>query len=183
MNFKKNYKKIIIVCLIMLILSYKISENFTTAQALDAVKSTEKKVNDMFHSVDGKYLKTNKEIKTEKVTLTKDKIWTPNMQVDNIKVKNTLNMDGGKKICIGGTCLDENILKRLNKIEKPPTRQGCYLYTESPCKQQVHTAPPPHAWFRDNHNHASYSDAHCKKRVADFNGWCGSTDFKYHFQK
>ena len=50
--FKKNYKKIIIVCLIMLILSNKMYENFTTTQALDAMKSTEKKVNDVYSKVD-----------------------------------------------------------------------------------------------------------------------------------
>jgi hypothetical protein len=44
---KKNYKKIIVVCLIMLLFSNKMYENFTTAQALDAVKSTETKVNNM----------------------------------------------------------------------------------------------------------------------------------------
>jgi len=44
---KKNYKKIIVVCLIMLLLSNKMYEKFTTAQALDAVKSTETKVNNM----------------------------------------------------------------------------------------------------------------------------------------
>ena len=44
---KKNYKKIIVVCLVMLLLSNKMYEKFTTTQALDAVKSTEKKVNNM----------------------------------------------------------------------------------------------------------------------------------------
>jgi len=44
---KKNYKKIIVISLIMLLLSNKMYENFTTAQALDAVKSTETKVNNM----------------------------------------------------------------------------------------------------------------------------------------
>ena len=49
---KKNYKKIIVVCLIMLLFSNKMYENFTTAQALDAVKSTETKVNNIFSKVD-----------------------------------------------------------------------------------------------------------------------------------
>ena len=44
---KKNYKKIIVVCLIMLLFSNKMYEKFTTTQALDAVKSTEAKVNNM----------------------------------------------------------------------------------------------------------------------------------------
>jgi len=44
---KKNYKKIIVVCLVMLLLSNKMYEKFTTVQALDAVKSTETKVNNM----------------------------------------------------------------------------------------------------------------------------------------
>ena len=56
MNFKKlivkNIKLIIIICLIMLLLSNKVSENFTTTQALDAVKSTETKVNSIISEVD-----------------------------------------------------------------------------------------------------------------------------------
>ena len=43
----KNIKLIIVISLIILLLSNKVSENFTNAQALDAVKATEKKVNDM----------------------------------------------------------------------------------------------------------------------------------------
>jgi hypothetical protein len=45
--FKKNYKKIIVVCLIILLFSNKMYEDFTTTDALNAVASTEKKVNDM----------------------------------------------------------------------------------------------------------------------------------------
>jgi hypothetical protein len=48
---KKNYKKIIVVCLIMLLFSNKMYENFTPTEALDAVKATEKKVNDMASKV------------------------------------------------------------------------------------------------------------------------------------
>jgi hypothetical protein len=48
---KKNYKKIIVVCLIMLLFSNKMYENFSTTDALNAVASTEKKVNDMASNV------------------------------------------------------------------------------------------------------------------------------------
>jgi hypothetical protein len=125
--FKKNYKKIIVVCLIMLLLSNKMYENFTTTQALDAVKSTEVKVNDVYYSIDKDWVRTKKAIysakgiktdgpvKVGKITLAKDgdKIWAPNMQVDNIKVQNSLNMEKDKKFCIGGTCIDENHLQML----------------------------------------------------------------------
>ena len=57
---KKNYKKIIVVCLIMLLLSNKMYENFTTTQALDAVKSIEKKVNDVYYSIDKNWVRTKK---------------------------------------------------------------------------------------------------------------------------
>ena len=127
---KKNYKKIIIICLIMLILSNKMYENFTAAQALDGVKSTEKKVNDMFYKVDKDWISTNKNIYSSKeiksnvavkvgtITLAKkdNKIWAPNMQVDNLRVKKNLHTDGdvkGKRLCIGGTCIGETQLKVL----------------------------------------------------------------------
>ena len=97
----KNYKKIIVVYLVMLLLSNKMYEKFTTVQALDSVKSTEKKVNDMFYKVDKDWISTNKNIYSSKeiksnvavkvgnITLAKkgNKIWAPNMQVDNITVK------------------------------------------------------------------------------------------------
>jgi hypothetical protein len=60
---KKNYKKIIIVCLIMLIFSNKMYENFSTTQALDAVKSTETKVNNMATLVGGDYIDLKSKIK------------------------------------------------------------------------------------------------------------------------
>jgi hypothetical protein len=116
---KKNYKKIIVICLIMLLLSNKMYENFTTTQALDAVIATEKKVNDIFHQVDANWVKTNKNIYSAKeiksnvavkvgnITLAKsgNKLWAENAQIDNVKIM--------KKLCIGGTCLDENHLKLL----------------------------------------------------------------------
>lgn len=47
-NFlKKNYKKIIVACLIFCLVSNKAYEKFTVTEALDGMKATEKKVNDM----------------------------------------------------------------------------------------------------------------------------------------
>lgn len=63
---KKNYKKILIVCLILLLLSNNMYENFTTTQALDAVKSTEKKVNDIVSKVDGTHVRFNKNVYLDK---------------------------------------------------------------------------------------------------------------------
>jgi len=65
--FKKNYKKIIVVCLIMLLLSNKMYEKFTTTQALDAVKSTEKKVNDIFSKVDNNQVTMKKVLNMENI--------------------------------------------------------------------------------------------------------------------
>ena len=188
---KKNYKKIIVVCLIMLLLSNKMYENFTTTQALDAVKSTEKKVNDIYYSIDANWVKSKKSIYSQNELKAEGQIISGKGDIiaasGNVNAAGSVNAEGNintkKLICVGGTCINENVLKRLNKIGKPPTRQGCYLYTESPCKEQVHSAPPPHGWFRDNHGKASHSNANCKKRVKDFNNWCGSKDFKYNFNK
>jgi len=60
---KKNYKKIIVVCLIMLLLSNKMYEKFSTTQALDAVKSTEAKVNNMAIKADANYLDLKSKIR------------------------------------------------------------------------------------------------------------------------
>jgi len=57
---KKNYKKIIVVCLIMLLLSNKMYEKFSTTQALAAVKSTEEKVNNIFSKVNKDTVSLNK---------------------------------------------------------------------------------------------------------------------------
>ena len=213
---KKNYKKIIIVCLIMLILSYKISENFSTTQALDAVKSTEKKVNGMFGKIDSKKATMTKQLHMDNILSLNSKpirlknesdnnhVIFYNKDIDGPEIKgwNGISLATGTggakrvveikkdfmrvngKICINGTCIDENILKRLNQVSNPPrNKQGCYLKTEKPCSRQHGDAPPTNIWFRDNHNHASSSDGNCKKRVKDFNNWCGNNDFKYHFQK
>jgi len=211
-NIKKNYKKIIIVCLIIFIFSYKISENFTTTQALDAVKSTEAKVNNMAIKADKNYLDLKSKIRlSNKWTGYPDKVkdqaeiandtgtykalmiagnksagGVRSVKIyDDVRVHRNITSDTGnikgKKICIGGTCIDENILKRLNKVQAKPTKKGCYLYTEKPCSRQHGDAPPTHLWFRDNHHHASSDKNRCKQRAKDFNSWCGNNDFQYHF--
>ena len=62
---KKNYKFVIIICLFLSLVMNK-QENFTTAQALDAVKSTEKKVNDMVSKVDGSHVRFPKKVVLDK---------------------------------------------------------------------------------------------------------------------
>jgi hypothetical protein len=59
---KKNYKKILIVCLILLLFSSKMYENFTTAQALDAVISTQNKVNGIVHHVSDQWVDIKKKL-------------------------------------------------------------------------------------------------------------------------
>ena len=133
----------IILLLIFLLLSNKVSENFTNSQALDAVKSTEKKVNDMFYEVDANWNKSDKGILSKKsieaeshivsrkgnvtakvdvtaglnVTAKVDVIAGGNVtaKVDVIADRNMTATGNvkGKKLCIGNTCLDENHLKML----------------------------------------------------------------------
>jgi hypothetical protein len=127
---KKNYKKIIIICLIFLILSKKVSENFTTTQALDAVKSTEKKVNDVYYSIDKDWVRTKKGIYSTKEIKSDGNIRGPKINIGNngtiyadrlnlnhnIEKVGSINSSGdvkGKRLCIGGTCIDENHLKVL----------------------------------------------------------------------
>jgi len=71
MNFKnieKYYKFVIIICLFLFLVMNKMNkqENFTTVQALDAVKSTEKKVNDMVSKVDGSHVRFPKKVVLDK---------------------------------------------------------------------------------------------------------------------
>jgi hypothetical protein len=60
---KKNYKIIIVISLIILLLSNKVHENFSTTQALDAVKATEKKVNDIALNVGANHIDLKSKIK------------------------------------------------------------------------------------------------------------------------
>jgi hypothetical protein len=133
---KKNYKKIIIVCLIMLLLSNKMYENFSNTDALNAVVSTEKKVNDIFYNVDNdwarskKGLYSQKEIKSKTIRSTEDVVAGRNMTAEvnvnaragdvnakkNVNANGNVNADGnvkGKKLCIGKTCIDEKHLQVL----------------------------------------------------------------------
>jgi len=62
---KKNYKFIIIICLFLfLIMDDK--ENFSTTDALNAVKSTEQKVNGIVSKVDGTHVKFSKQVHLDK---------------------------------------------------------------------------------------------------------------------
>jgi hypothetical protein len=126
---KKNYKKIIVVCLIMLLLSNKMYENFTPTEALDAVKATEKKVNDIFYNIDKDWSRSNKgiyskkEIKAKTIRSTEDIIAARNMTASgNVNAKKDVNASGkisalgdvkGKRLCIGATCIDEKNLQVL----------------------------------------------------------------------
>jgi len=121
--FKKNYKKIIVVCLIMLLFSNKMYENFTSTQALDAVKSTEKKVNDIFYKVDKDWVRTHKniysekEIKAKTIRSTQDVIATRNMTATgNVNAKkdvNAANKVNAKNFCIDGVCINKTHLEML----------------------------------------------------------------------
>jgi len=119
---KKNYKKIIVVCLIILLFSNKMYENFSTTDALNAVVSTEKKVNDIFYNVDNdwarskKGLYSQKEIKSNNITATVNVNAQGDVNANGNVNANKVNASGdvkGKRLCIGSTCIDENHLKVL----------------------------------------------------------------------
>ena len=218
MDFKKlivkNIKKIIIICLIFLILSKKVSENFTTTQALDAVAATETKVNNMVINAGADHIDLKSKIRlskswsgypdkaTDQAEISNDTglkkklmivgnkssgtrkvgVWDHLDVHGNQGITGSLAVNGnvkGKRLCIGGTCVDENVLKRLNNVQKNPTKKGCNLYTEQVCHRNTDNAPPTHHWFYDGTG--SVSKAHCQIRVNKFNEWCGSTDFKLVF--
>jgi len=90
---KKNYKKIIVVCLIMLILSNKMYEKFTTAQALDAVKSTETKVNNIATKVGADFIDLKSGIKLSKG-------WKGGATATTSEISNDIGRD--KKLMIVG---------------------------------------------------------------------------------
>jgi len=135
---KKNLKKIIVICLVVLLISNKVHENFTTVQALDAIKSTEAKVNDIFSHVDDSEVKIDKILKLNqhmKITNPAARIYF-NDDNNNRLFYNATN-DGpelkGRKLiklaapdgvwstgplkagslCIGDTCLNEDHLKMI----------------------------------------------------------------------
>jgi hypothetical protein len=100
---KKNYKKIIIVSLIMMILlSKKMYENFDL-NSLNVVKAMEAKFNNVF-------------IKLEEDEVTIDK----NLHVKNLCIGETCISEdqlkvlvSGESLCIGETCIGEDQLKVL----------------------------------------------------------------------
>jgi len=120
---KKNYKKIIIICLIILLFSNKMYENFSTTDALNAVASTEKKVNDIFYSIDKDWARSKKglystyEVRGKTVRSMEDVISKRNITATgNVNAKKDVNADGnvkGKNLCIGKTCLNEDHLKMI----------------------------------------------------------------------
>jgi hypothetical protein len=122
---KKNYKKIIVICLIILLFSNKMYENFSTSDALNAVASTEKKVNDMFYTVDRNWTKSTKGHYSKKSIEADSHVVSRKGNVSakvdviagrNMTATGNVNADGnvkGKKLCINDTCLTENHLKLL----------------------------------------------------------------------
>jgi hypothetical protein len=121
---KKNYKKIIVACLIFCLVSNKAYEKFTVSEALDGMKLTEKKVNDMYYSVDKDWNKSKKSIYSQKeikaegnVSANVDVIAKRNVSASgNVNAKKDVNASGNvnaKKFCIGKTCIDESHLQML----------------------------------------------------------------------
>lgn len=150
---KTNLKKIIVICLVVLLISNKVHENFTTVQALDAVKTTEAKVNDIFSHVNNNEVKINKVLKLNKNM----RITNPDARLyfnddndnrlfynaDNegpeLKGKKLIKLaapDGvwstgplkARELCIGDTCINENHLKLLTNGLRLKIINGSYQH-------------------------------------------------------
>jgi hypothetical protein len=195
---KKNYKKIIIICLIILLFSNKMYENFSTTDALNAVASTEKKVNDIFYSIDKDWARSKKglystyEVRGKTVRSMEDVISKRNITATgNVNAKKDVNADGnvkGKKLCIGGTCINEDILKKLNK--KPhelqlPNQKGCWLYSYTSCKEKRGRGNEAYGqWFYDGNGNDRNSESKCKKRMAEYKkNFCKGATMYHKYNK
>ena len=119
-NFLKNNYKIMIICALVYLLISNKSEKFTVSEALDGMKLTEKKLNDMFYEVDANWNKSNKGIYGKKsiegegniVSRKGDVIAGKNVTASgNVNAKKDINAFG--KICIGKTCISETDLKKM----------------------------------------------------------------------
>jgi hypothetical protein len=127
---KENFKLILIICLSLILLINE-TENFTTTQALDAVIATEKKVNEMVSKVDGSHVRFPKKVVLDKGLAMGSLKMAPGNWLDygievpagkkvgihapgngtmELHVDNTIKT---AKICLGGTCIDENDLQMM----------------------------------------------------------------------
>jgi hypothetical protein len=120
---KNNYKKIIIVCLIMILLSKKIYENFDLGDTLNAVKAMETKFNNVFTKLEDQEVTIDKKLKVKELDTKGDINSAGN--IDSVgKIETPANIVSGKnmhtnriyikeKLCIGGTCMYEDHLKKI----------------------------------------------------------------------
>jgi hypothetical protein len=125
---KNNYKKIIIVCLIMILLSKKIYENFDLGDTLNSVKAMETKFNNVFTKLGDQEVTINKKLKVKEldtggINATGDMVSTG--KIDSVgkiesqgNIVSKVNMHANRiyikeKLCIGGTCMYEDHLKKL----------------------------------------------------------------------
>ena len=154
---KKNYKFVIIICLFLFLITeqpekftprgghrVKDQEDFTTAQALDAVKTTETKVNNIATKVGADYVDLKSGIRLSKkwmsgATATNSEIsndtgsYKKLMIIGNkssgtrkVGIWDHLDIHGNQyatgyiksnsKLCIKGTCIDENDLKKMKSL-------------------------------------------------------------------
>jgi hypothetical protein len=105
---KKNYKKIIIVCLIMILLSKKMYENFD----LDVVKAIETKFNNVFTKLEDDEVTIDKNLRVKQLVSERLCIGRTCIGEDQLKVL-TEKLVSGESLCIGETCIGEDQLKVL----------------------------------------------------------------------
>jgi len=69
----------------------------------------------------------------------------------------------------------------------PPSKPGCYIYSNENCPRQKKFNTKGkwhHLGVKSKENRTAHlKEASCKKRNTDYNKWCGSTDFKYQWNK
>ena len=67
-----------------------------------------------------------------------------------------------------------------------PTKPGCFVYSNDTCPKQGFNTQGKwhHDVWGEQHQKAAESDALCKKRVGEYNGWCGGQkDFIHKWNK
>ena len=147
-NFlKKNYKKIIVACLIFCLVSNKAYEKFTVSEALDGMKATEKKVNDAFSKVDKDNVSFDKNVSMNKqlhmgnnVALNKNQIRLTSASDGNHVIFYNKDVDGPEIKGYKGISLAtaEGGAKRVVEIKKDSMKVNGKICIGKTCIDENH---------------------------------------------
>ncbi|SVA26109.1 uncharacterized protein METZ01_LOCUS78963 [marine metagenome] len=147
-NFlKKNYKKIIVACLIFCLVSNKAYEKFTVSEALDGMKATEKKVNDAFSKVDKDNVSFDKNVSMNKhldmknnIALNKNQIRLASVSDANHVIFYNKDVDGPEIKGYKGISLAtvEGGVKRVVEIKKDSMKVNGKICIGGTCIDESH---------------------------------------------